>query len=227
MKVAIHQPNFLPWLGYFNKIKEVDIFVILDNVQYVKGTVANRNEIKNKKNEKQYITTPVKLSKGYNQNYNQIEIDYSTKWVAKHLNLFKDSYYKAPFFDEIFTFIEAIYLKKHLVLSELNIDIILLLINKLEISTEIQITSNINKHFGAKNDQNIAICNYFKADIYLSGTGAKKYNIEELYNSHEIIIEYQNFTHPTYPQLHGEFISHLSIIDALFNVGFEGVKKLI
>src|SRR5690606_1743212 len=147
MKVAIHQPNFLPWLGFFNKIKDADVFVILDTVQYVKGTFANRNQIKNKKGEPQYITVPVKISKGWNQNYNQIEIDYATRWYTKHLNLFKDSYYKSPFFHETYSFIEPIYLKKHIILSELNIDIIYSIIYKLEISTEIQIASNIQKQF--------------------------------------------------------------------------------
>lgn len=227
MKVAIHQPNFLPWLGYFNKIKKVDVFVLLDDVQYVKGTIANRNLIKNKKGESQYVTVPVKISKGWDKKYNEIEIDYSQKWINKHLNLFYDAYHKAPYFDIMYEFIETRYNKKYPVLSELNNDFILSILSELNIETKIYINSQIEYNFGCKNDQNVGISKYFNADIYLSGMGAKKYNDESLYTENGIKLEYQNFQYPIYPQLYGEFVPNLSIVDALFNCGWEGTKKLL
>lgn len=227
MKIAIHQPNFLPWLGFFNKIKQVEVFVLLDNVQYVKGTIANRNLIKNKKGESQYITVPVKISKGWDKKYNEIEIDYSQKWINKHLNLLYDAYHKAPHFDKIYEFIETRYNKKYSILSELNIDFILSILSELNIDTRIYINSQLEYDFGSKNEQNIGICKYFNANIYLSGVGAKKYNDELLFNEKGIKLEYQQYQHPIYPQLYGDFIPNLSIVDVLFNCGWEGTKKLL
>src|SRR3982750_3176011 len=93
--VSIHQPNYIPWLGYFHKMIKSDFFVLLDNVQYVKGTVANRNYIKDKKGEACLLSVSVKLSEGAYQKYNQIGIDYSNKWNKKHINSIKDAYLKA------------------------------------------------------------------------------------------------------------------------------------
>ena len=88
MTISIHQPNYIPWLGYFHKIQHADIFVFLDDVQYVKGTVANRNYIKGQNGEKVLLSVPVKLSKGAFQKYNEIEIDYSQNWQQKSENSF-------------------------------------------------------------------------------------------------------------------------------------------
>jgi hypothetical protein len=102
--VAIHQPNFFPWLGYFHKIALANTFVYLDNVQYIKQSPASRNYIKDKNGNKILISLPLKISKGAFQNYNEIEIDYSQNWQKKILNKLNDAYFHSQNFNYTITF---------------------------------------------------------------------------------------------------------------------------
>lgn len=224
--IAIHQPNFLPWLGYFNKIKEADVFVILDDVQIPRGkSIANRNTIKSTQGKLEIIL-PISHPKGneHLSTYNEVLIS-EQKNKIKILKTIQNSYSKAPHFKEIFPDIELLFTNE--LFCALNISFIKYLVSYLNISTKILLLSELNIKEQKNNDLIVEICKETNSNCYLSGTGAQKYNNESLFNSHGIILEYQKYEHPIYPQLHGEFISHLSIIDALFNVGFEGVKKLI
>lgn len=226
MIVAIHQPNFIPWLGYFYKISNCDTFIFLDDVQYPKQSPASRNYIKNKKGEKQLLSVPVKLSKGAFQNYNEIEIDYSQPWNRKLLNLVKDAYLKAPFFKTLFPQLEGILLKEHQNLAELNLEIIYWCLYLLDMSDIKTIrASQIATTVDSKNDRNIALCESVGATIYLSGAGGKNYNDTDAYKAKNIELRYSDFEPKQYPQLHGEFISNLSVIDALFNIGGSEISK--
>ncbi|HRS53564.1 MAG TPA: WbqC family protein [Bacteroidales bacterium] len=225
--VAIHQPNYIPWLGYFYKIIKSNVFVILDNVQYVKGTVANRNYIKNRNGTPILLSVAVKMSEGWALNYNQIKIDYSQKWNFKHLNQIKDAYYKAPWFKYYFPIFEEILKTKYDTIAELNIRIIKYVINELNIKTQIKIASEIPKYMGEKNERNINIVKYFNGNVYLSGKGAAKYNEPEMFNKAGIQLIYSDFIHPQYKQINGNFIPNLSIIDVLMNCGAEETRKLI
>ena len=227
MRIAIHQPNFLPWLGYFHKIAQADLFVLLDNVEFVKGHICNRNKIKNNQSKAVWITVPVKHDKGSSVNFNELQIDYSQQWAVKILNQFRGSYAGAPYYDTYFSLLET-YLKekKYSSLAELNIDLIRLCCDELDIKTKLEVASEHCEDFGHKNEQNINICKYFGANTYLSGQGAKKYNDEELFRKNGIELEYQQFEHPTYPQQFEGFISNLSVIDLLFNCGPESKSIL-
>lgn len=219
--IAIHQPNFLPWLGYFYKIKQADIFVILDNVQYTKNSICNRNKIKNQQGEAAWITVPVLTSKGLNQNFNQIEIDYKQKWQKKIVRTIEQTYKKTPFFTLYFDELKGILEKEYPNLSKLNINLIKYINNKLDIKTPVYTASEIDKDFGTKTDLVIGICKHFEINNYLSGQGAKKYNEPEKFDKEKINLLYQEFEHPEYPQLKEPFVSHLSVIDLLFNCGDE------
>lgn len=224
--IAIHQPNFLPWLGYFYKLHKADIFVILDNVQYTKNNVCNRNKIKNQQGEAAWLTVPVLTSKGLEQNFNQIEIDYRQKWQKKLIRTIEQTYKKADYFENYFFDFKEIIEKEYSNLAELNIKLINYVQNKLNIDTPVYIASEINQDFGAKTDLVIGICKHFRAKSYLSGQGAKKYNEPEKFEEEEINLLYQEFNHPEYPQLNGPFLSHLSVIDLLFNCGEESEKYI-
>lgn len=219
--VAIHQPNFIPWIGYFNKIAQSDIFVLIDDVQFEKGSVCNRNKIKSNIGEEVLLTVPVKLSKGSRQTFREIEIAYDQKWQRKTLNYLKVYYQKAKYFDNYFADLTSIFNPRYNNLAELNIALIKYICVKLEIKTKIFTQTNLKKDFEKKNYLNMNICKYFNVNIYLSGQGAKKYNDEKLFNDNGIEIVYQKFNHPIYPQLWGDFIPNLSIIDLLFNCGPE------
>ena len=227
MIVSIHQPNFLPWPGYFNKIANSDLFVIIDNVQYVKGHIVNRNKIKDNKGEANWLTIPVKISKGSEQLINEIEIDYSHKWQHKNLNRLRSYYEKSKFFGKYFSILEQYFHKQYSNLAEFNIELIRYICSELKINTPIYIASELDRDFGERNYLNLNICKYFKADTYLSGIGAKKYNDENMFKENAIKLQYQEFTAPVYPQLHGEFISNLSIIDLILNCGSDEGRMLL
>jgi hypothetical protein len=217
MTIAIHQPNYIPWLGYFDKIRNSDIFVFLDDVQYVKGTVANRNYIKGQNGEKVLLSVPVMLSKGAFQRYNEIQIDYSQNWQQKHLNQLKNAYYHAPNFNLIITEFEAIIKQKHKNLADLNIQLIKWMMEKMDIKTTTVCSSALNIEVLDKNERNLAICKRLKATTYLSGKGAQSYNDPIIFERNGIQLVVNQFQLLEYSQLHGEFLDNLSGLDYLFN----------
>lgn len=228
MIVAIHQPNYLPWMGFFHKMMKADLFVLLDNVQFPKESPAARNLIKAKDGTARMLSVSVKKSKGAFQNYNELEIDYAGKWNLKHVNQLKDSYSKAPFFVQYFPELEGILRTPHPNLAAMNIRIIEWIAEALGIGTRVEIASRHDDgSWGAKNDRNLNICRHFNATAYLSGSGAKDYNDEALFARNDIALVYSEFRHPTYSQINGDFVPNLSIVDALFNCGAEEVARML
>lgn len=219
MIVAIHQPNYFPWLGYFHKIKSVDRFVFLDNAQIPGKSFANRCFIKGKHDEKVMLTVPINKSKGVGSSYLESIPDYSTRWQQKHLNKIKDAYHHSPFFEKQMAEIEPLILARYEQLSEMNMAIIISIMRMLNITTPIAIASECEeaRHL-LKNERNLALCKWQCATMYLSGAGALKYNDEALYLSNNIQLQYQSFHYPQYTQSGKNFISGLSILDALFHV---------
>ena len=213
MKIAIHQPNYIPWIGYFYKISQVDKFIILDNAKYSKGSIINRNKIKNANGGITMLTIPIHYRTA---NINEITI-FKNGWEEKHWKTIFLNYKKTPYFNEYKNEFEKIFLKKWDILSNINITLIKLILSILNINTEIIIASELKKDFGFKNDRIVNICKYLNADEYLSGNGAKKYNIEEEYNKAGIKLSYTSFVHPIYNQLYGNFEPNMSIIDMIFN----------
>ncbi|MFW6116407.1 MAG: WbqC family protein [bacterium] len=220
--VAIHQPNFLPWLGYFHKMNEADEFVLLDNVQFPKGSYANRVKIKNRQQQAVWLTVPVRLSDGSRQKYNEIEIAYDHQWQVDHANLLRDAYGQAPYFDQYFgDLMDLMTDRQYEHLAALSTALIRHLKRLLGIITPLRLAAELPGPFGTGNERNLNICRHLGADVYLSGQGARSYNDEALFTSHGIELRYQHFDHPQYAQLHGEFIAKLSVIDLLFNCGPE------
>lgn len=227
MIVAIHQPNYLPWLGYFHKMKKADAFIILDHAQLPGKGLPNRNYIKGKDGKKVLLTVPLKKTNGVNSSYIEAIPDYSKAWQKEHLNKIKDAYFKAPFFDERFALIEDVLIKKHENLSKLSTEFIAEVCNLLEIKTKIHLASSLVNNQLQKNERNIDLCLQIGATKYLSGQGAKKYNDESLYIKHQLNIIYQNFEAPIYSQLGEEFTPNLSVLDILFNVPVDEIKRIV
>ena len=218
--IAVHQPNFLPWLGYFFKINSVDVFVLQDDVDFESGnaeSVTNRTRIKGPEGEVR-ITVPVRHRTGEKQ-INRILIDTTQKWIPKQLNVIRNAYGKSPWFDVYFPGLCEVLNKKHTLLAELNIDLIRLCCNWLEIDTPMQRASALNITGLQKSALLAAICNRLEADVYLSGNGARKYNDPLLFEKHRIQLAYSSFKPSAYPQMYAGFIPGLSILDALFTVG--------
>ena len=223
--VAIHQPNYLPWLGFFYKIARCDQFVLLDHVPFSKNSIQNRNRIKTPSGE-HWITVPV-LTKGrLNQPTNAVEINNNTKWNTSNWNSIRQNYRKAPEFSRYARYFEDLYNHKWKKLVDLSETIIRFVIRELKIETEITKSSDLNPE-GTSTDMLIDICKKLNAKAYLSGKGGLKYQSEEKFQEAGIMLSYHDFQHPVYPQLYGEFVSHLSIIDLLFNCGVSSSSILM
>ena len=224
MKIAIMQPTFAPWIGQFEMMDYVDKFIFLDTVQYVKREWQNRNKIR--VNDKEYMfSIPVKKpSRSLILKDAIIFEDFRERLI----NMLNQYYKKAPFFKEIHPFMKEIINYQTDYLSEFNINFITQIAKKLGIDTEFITLSKTNfKTEKKKGELILEICKYFDAKVYVSPFGAMGYmkEVENKFKNLGIEVIYQNYNHPTYHQ-NGEFISHLSIIDYLYNEGFNLEKIL-
>ncbi|MEL6823101.1 MAG: WbqC family protein [Calditrichota bacterium] len=220
--MAMHQANYIPWLGYFSKMLHCDVFVYLDIVQYPRGqSFSPRNRIKTA-NGASFLTVPLSIPGGKNGKALYTEVAFAgDKWKKKHLKTLQHAYKKAPYFEEVYSLVEKEILQ-HASLLELNIALIDAVAGYLNIETKRVRLSEILTEFGQKTDLIIDICRAVDANCYLSGTGGgKDYNNEQQLKEAGIELQYSAFKHPEYPQLWEEFISHLSIVDALFMCGKE------
>jgi len=217
MTIGIHQPNYLPYLGFFDKIRRSDIFVILDDAQFSKGDFHNRNRIKTSSGSK-WITVPVVESfKPINNTYinNQLRFD-KLKWSDYHLSLLNENYRKALCFNSVFPKLSEIYSQQYEYLSSINIHLIRLICSLLEIKTPLYFSSELRLKSNST-QRLVDICEHFNADVYLSGQDGPKYMDMNLFQKRQIEVEVQNFVHPIYNQLFDGFIPYLSALDFLFN----------
>ena len=212
------QPTYLPWLGYFDLIKNSDTFVFLDHVNFSKQSWQQRNKIRDK-NGLITLTVPVHKPKHDENSINKILIDNLKIPHIKHLKSFKACYGKAKNFKIIFDELEKIYNKEHKFLVDLNLNLIKYGCKKLKIDSKIQYSSQMSIK-GKKIEGIIEICKKTNSNIYLSPVGASDYmKNNTIFTENKINLKYQNYDHPVYNQMGcNNFISHLSFIDYLFNV---------
>jgi hypothetical protein len=217
MRVVILQPSYLPWLGFFDQLNRCDCFVIYDDVQYTRRDWRNRNRILTPQGL-QWLTVPV-LNKGrYHQPIAEAAIDYSQHWIRKHLTAIKLGYQHAPFFADYYPTLEQILTRAPQLLLDLNVSLIRQLAAWLGITTPLQYASPLQAQ-GSSTARLIDICHKLNATHYLTGNAANAYLDLAAFEAANIVVEYQNYTHPVYAQLSSEFIPFLSIIDLLFNHG--------
>lgn len=224
-KVAISQSNYIPWKGYFDLIDTVDVFVFYDTAQYTKGDWRNRNKILSYDGIK-WITISVTKKECLNKKINEIRIT-RDDWFVNHLNQIKEAYKKAPFFKEVFGWLEKVYLgsRNETYLSKINKHFILAINEILEIKTLVIDAESFEVGID-KNQKLIDICLALGATHYLSGPAAQSYIDTQLFNRQGIIVEWMNYNgYPKYPQIYGEFEHELSILDILFNVGLKDAKS--
>lgn len=222
---AIHQPNYLPWLGYFYKIINCDVFVFLDSVQYTKNSFINRNKIKTPQGAI-WLTVDV-LAKGkYGQSIRETKINNSVLWQEKHWKSLCQNYARALHIDTYRGYLEGIYLQPWEYLADLNEMLVRACCKALGIShVEFIRASDLNVS-GEGTELLINICKRAGADTYLSGFGGADYMDEDSFRKSDIKLKYYDFKHPAYRQLWGEFIPNLSIIDLLFNEGERSLQIL-
>lgn len=215
MILAAHQPAYLPWLGYFDKIIRSDIFIFLDTVQFEKNSFTNRNKVKTSQGPV-WLTVPL-ITKGHlNLTLNQMEIDNRRNWREKHLKTIIQNYKKSPRLQEYSGKIEALYQKEHVFFSELCWDQLMFWFKEMGIEKKVVRSSNLPVT-SKKSDLILDLCRHFGADHYLSGSLGRNYLDEDKFQQAGIKIEYQDYQHPVYPQLWGDFIPYMSIIDFIMN----------
>jgi len=226
-KIAvIHQPDFLPYLGFFHRFLQADLWVILDNVQFIhKGSGwQHRDKIKTPIGEK-WITISVQKPK-LGTPIKEVILSKDVDWRSNHLNLIKQNYRKAEFFNEIFPYIEELYRFDCFKMVDFNLKSIKLLKNIFDIKIESVMASSLGGE-GKNNELLADILLKAGAAIYLSGIGAKDYFKQEPFDKAKIKVMWQEFEHPVYPQLFGKFIPYLSSIDLLFNCGIKKSREIL
>jgi len=226
--IGILQPSYLPWIGYFDYIDQCDTFVFLDTVQYDKHGWRNRNKIKTKDGW-QWLTVPIKNNFG--QLIKDVEIDDDKQWKNKHVGAIKQNYSKSKFYDRIilefkkwYTDYEWIMLQDLVVGQIIWICLVLGMDKVKQFSRSYEMVLNHSIDDVDRNVRLLKICQYHKADRYLATSASKNYLDVGLFEKNGIRVDFQDYIHPVYPQLHGDFISHLSIIDLLFNCGPESLN---
>jgi len=224
-KVAILQSNYIPWKGYFDIIRQADVFVIYDEVQYTKNDWRNRNLIKTP-NGTQWITIPVS-QKSLSQKINETEVSLKN-WNVKHWNTLVANYGKAPFFKEFGPIFKALYLEMGTsLLSEINLKFIKLVNEILEIKTEIIDSTSLELN-GDKNERLIEAIEKLKGTHYISGTAAQSYMEMDAFAAKNITVEWMDYqNYPEYNQQHPPFSHGVSVIDLIFNEGKNSKKFLI
>ncbi len=217
MKCAIMQPTYLPWIGYFDLIRDTDVFVIFDHVQFEKRSWQQKNRIRGKEGEL-LLSVPVSTKGKFFQPVNEVQIDLTQKHTAKHLNSIKMNYAKAKNFADVFGELETLMNKNHEKLIDLNIALIQMGCRRLGIREEFVFSSSLDVE-GAKVEALVDICKKQNCNEYLSPVGSKGYIDENnIFPANNIALYYQGFQHPVYQQInYPDFISHLSFIDYLFN----------
>lgn len=228
MILAGHQPNYIPYLGFFHKLARCDLFVLVDNVQFVKrgpfGWI-NRNKIRTHDGW-MWLTVPV-LTKGkYTQKIVDTEINNLVDWRRKHWRAILLSYGKAPYFHRYSDFLHQIYHRDWEKIAELNETIILYIKELLGIKTRVLRASEIGVQ-GKATDLIIDMCKRLGADKYLHGKHGKDYIDENKFLENNVECLYQDFQHPVYEQLSNPFIPFMSTIDLLFNKGEESMEILM
>lgn len=221
MIVSGHQPNYLPWLGFFDKIKRSDVFIIEDDVQFERQGFTNRNKIMTPDGVR-WLSVPVEhANKPLLINEVKIANKAEPNWGQRHWLTLKHSYCKTPFWNDYCGFFEDTYSSSWTMLIDLNMHLIKGIMGFLEIKTPLIMSSSLGAK-GKKSELIIAQCKKVGADVQLAGNGGREYIDCKRFEEENIQLIFQEFKHPLYNQTHEGFVPNLSVVDFLFCAG----KKL-
>ena len=229
MKVAIHQPHYFPWLGYLNKMARSDVFILMDEVQLTDSSNMYRNQLLTTAGVPKYLTIPFHKTDYKHKAYKELLINSSVDWQRNHANFIRENYRKSSHFEEIWEIVSPLLSKEYLLLSEVVIDSVYLLKKIFDIPTKIILQSELDYPRDSKKNQLVLdLCLAAGADHYLSGKGAKKYMVIEPFAEKGIAVTFQDYLVIEYIQNKAKkpFISGLSTLDQLFNLGIETSKDI-
>lgn len=228
--IAVHQPNFFPWLGYFDKIVKSDVFIILDDVQFPRsgsGTWINRVRLC-VSGESRWVTAPIKRVHHSTLNINEMFFDETNSWRQKMIKTIEGNYKKAEFYNENIDFLVSLISNIENNVADYNFSNIRSIaeylgidVNKIKLASSFQVNSSSTQRI-------IDLVKLNDGNSYYCGGGATGYQEDELYEQNGIKLIYQNYSHPIYSQRNsGDFLDGLSVLDALLNIGREKSRKLI
>jgi hypothetical protein len=223
LRIAIHQPNYLPWAGYFQKMAMADVFVILDTVQFSKDSYTQRTRIRTKDG---WLWLTIPIGKEFHfKPISEVRLPGDGKWLRKHLTSVSSNYSKAAFYDG--GFIDGLYGGHYNTLQELNEAGIFYLKNRLGIKAEVVRASALGIDGSLRStDLVVDIVKKAGGDVYVSGAGADKYQEAGKFEREHIALEYARFEPVEYGQRWSGFEPYMSAIDLLFNMGEEGIRML-
>ncbi|MDA0333992.1 MAG: WbqC family protein [bacterium] len=216
MLVTIHQPQFMPWLGYFDKMDQADRFVLLDTVQYKKNEWQNRNRLK-AIHGPQWLTVPVRFR--FPARIDEVVVNDAAPWRHKHQQALQTNYGKAPFHEAEAASLAALYATSSTLLREVNGLTIDWLAARLDIDTERCWASQLPVTEQEPTRRLVEICRHLGASAYLSGSEGRNYLDVEQFSAAGIEVIFQNYTPSEYPQLYVDFVSHMSALDLVLNCG--------
>jgi hypothetical protein len=230
MKVAIHQPNFMPWHGFFHKLALADVFVLFDHVQFPRGKCfTSRVRIKTNAGPL-WATVPV-LAKGDMAPICETRIDYRQPWARKLLKTIELAYGKAAFFDPVRTMLAEILPREFPSIADLNLNLIQAFAELMGCRTKLVRSSLLlgGDTADGGTDEILRLVKACGGSVYLSGRGrgTARYISEESCRVHGIELQYMDYAPPQYSQLHGAFIDKLSILDFMANCGPDTLPRLL
>lgn len=227
MKIAIHQPQYMPWLGYFHKMASVDLFILLDDVQFKKNEWQHRNRIRNSRGW-QWLSVPTTYK--FPQKVNEVAIDNAQEWRKSHQLSLATCYGKSRFGKALMPHFERFFEMPFTTIDLLNKESIRLLAGIMGIATPV-VCSSESPFEGVSTERLVAICRHYEAETYLAGAGGHDYMDCSLFERAKIRVEFQDFHTPCYPQHWStgdeDFIPGLSAVDLIFNCGPESKTVLM
>ena len=226
-KICIHQPDYLPWLGFFHKINLCDMLVVLDDCQLSKGSWTCRVYIA-ADGVKRWLTVPIFVKNRSGQLIKDVRICSETNWNIKHMKTIAQFYMKGAFFKELEDLLSPVFEKKYDFLLDLNMDFITRLLEFMSIDREIKFSSEVDCRKSVSTERLVNIIKASESDTYICGMGSSGYLKPELFENEGIKLYYQIYETFEYAQFNTDhFIPGLSIIDTIANIGREGVKRLL
>lgn len=221
--ICIHQPDFVPYLGFFQRLLMSQHFIVLDDVKFIRDGWQHRDRIKSRHGSTWLTLT---VSKGsHHQHICEVELSETKKWIESNLNLLRECYSKATHFSEIFPQVEAIYHAGHSRMIEFNCALLDLAMGYFDIAIPISRSSEYDINV-SRSARLLALVQAKQGDTYLTGTGSRDYLDMEMFQAAGVQVIWQDFKHPVYPQLHGDFEPMLSCLDVLFNCGRDAAGVL-
>lgn len=225
MILTAHQPLYLPWLGLFHKIALSDVFCLFDDSQYDDNDFQNRNRIKGP-NGPMWLTVPVQAQNHYQLKITDVEIVDRAVWRRKHWKSLLFAYHRAPYFAQYADFFEETYQREWRRLVDLNVHLLRFLLGALGLPADFPRTSELGLT-ARKSEAIIEMCCKLGATTYIFGEQGRHYADVAAFEAANIRVVFQDYRHPTYPQQFGEFVSHMSVVDLLFNSGPHSLDAIL